>query len=283
LAALRPYQNDDGGFDEALEPDFRGPVSQPATVDQAFRVLNELSGFHDPMACRACDYLATISLRDGGLPVMLADVPRYPHAPWWEPDEGPPRASLLPTGGLCGLLHKHRVEHAWRARATAFCWTAIDALGDAPASLGRPYVIRYALAFLDHAPDRARAERSAAALGEQARRMGIVALDVRTPGEVHFPLDYAPGPQALARRWFHDGLIEEHLDALIEAQQADGGWTVNWPVWTPIAGLEWRAWQTIHRLKTLRGYGRFPSDGAAPGSPGTPKAGAELGSRARVT
>src|SRR5262249_46978828 len=149
LAALRPYQNDDGGFGEALEPDFRGPVSQPATVDQAFRVLDELSGLHDPMAPRACDYPAPISLPDGcvraaGLPVMLANGPRYQHSPWWEPDEGPPRASLLPTGGLCGLLHKHCVEHAWRARATAFCWTAIDAFGDAPASLGRPYVIRYA-------------------------------------------------------------------------------------------------------------------------------------------
>ena len=27
IAALRPYQNEDGGFGHALEPDLRGPVS----------------------------------------------------------------------------------------------------------------------------------------------------------------------------------------------------------------------------------------------------------------
>src|SRR6266540_3077715 len=40
VAALRPYQNADGGFGNALEPDFRGPVSQPATVEAALRVLD---------------------------------------------------------------------------------------------------------------------------------------------------------------------------------------------------------------------------------------------------
>jgi hypothetical protein len=282
LAALRPYQNGDGGFGEALEPDFRGPVSQPAIVDQAFRFLDELNGFHDPMVHRACDYLPTISLRNGGLPIVLANVPHYPHAPWWEPGEGP-RASLLPTGGIAGLLHKHRIEHPWLAPATEFCWTAIDALTDARTGLGLPYVIRNALVFLDHVPDRPRAKRAATVLGERALQAAIVALDPRASGEVHFPLDYAPEPQTLAGKWFDDGLMEKHLDALIDAQEEDGGWTINWPLWTPMAGLEWRGWQTIHRLKTLRAYGRFPSAATAPGSPGTPKAGADPGSRARVT
>jgi hypothetical protein len=30
LAALRPYQNPDGGFGNALEPDLRATLSQPA-------------------------------------------------------------------------------------------------------------------------------------------------------------------------------------------------------------------------------------------------------------
>jgi len=283
LAALRPYQNDDGGFGEALEPDFRGPVSQPTTADQALRLLDEMAAFDDPMVRRVCDYLTTITLNGAGVPMMLSDVPRYPHAPWWESGKGAPHPSLLPTGGIAGLLHKHRIDHPWLAPATEFCWPAIDALADAPASLGLPYAIRFALAFLDHVPDRPRAEQAAVALGRHALRVKVVALDPHTAGEVHHVLDYAPEPQTLARKWFDDGLVETHLDALIDAQQDDGGWSVNWPTWTPIVGLEWRAWQTIHRLKTLRAYGRFPSAADAPGSPGTPKAGAESGSRARVT
>jgi hypothetical protein len=109
-----------------------------------------------------------------------------------------------------------------------------------------------------------------------------VALDPNASGEVHFVLDFAPEPQTLARGWFDDNLIETHLDALVDAQRDDGGWSINWPTWTPISGLEWRAWQTIQHLKTLRAYDRLPAT-AGPGSPGTPKAGAEAGSRARVT
>jgi len=45
VAALRPYQNPDGGFGAALEPDFRGPVSQATTVEHAFRILDELGRF----------------------------------------------------------------------------------------------------------------------------------------------------------------------------------------------------------------------------------------------
>ncbi len=258
LAALRPYQNSDGGFGEALEPDFRGPVSQPVTTHGGLQILDEIDAFDDPIVPRACEYLMRISTAEGGVPMLLPDVPRFPHAPWWEPSAGVPKASLLPTAGIAGFLHKHSVEHPWLAGATSFCWDAIEMLGRAPASLGLPYLMRYALVFLDHVPDRARARDAAAKLGRHAIDVGAVALDPRASEEVHFPLDFAPEPETLARRWFDDRLIETHLDALIEAQQEDGGWPINWPVWTPITGLEWRAWQTIQRLKTLKAYGGFP-------------------------
>jgi len=49
LEALRPYQNEDGGFGNALEPDLRAPVSQPLPVWTALTVLDESDGFDDPM------------------------------------------------------------------------------------------------------------------------------------------------------------------------------------------------------------------------------------------
>jgi hypothetical protein len=259
LAALRPYQNADGGFGEALEPDFRGPVSQPVTTHGGLQVLDEIDAFDDPMVGRACEFLAKVTAAEGGVPTLLPDVPHFPHAPWWNPAPGEPRASLLPTAGIAGLLHKHAVDHPWLAGATSFCWDAIEALGRAPMSLGLPYLVRYALVFLDHVPDRARARDAAAKLGRRALEIGAVAMDPMASGEVHFPLDFAPEPETLARNWFDEDTIGRHLDALVEAQQEDGGWPINWPVWTPATGLEWRAGQTVQRLETLKAYGRFPA------------------------
>jgi hypothetical protein len=47
------------------------------------------------------------------------------------------------------------------------------------------------------------------------------------------------------------------LAALAAYQNPDGGWTVNFPAWTEAAGLEWRAWVTVHNLGVLRSYGRL--------------------------
>src|SRR5688572_22887704 len=78
LATLRAYQNPDGGFGHALEPDLRTPASQPQPVELALHVLDELDAFADPMVGRACDYLATITTPDGGVPFVLPDAQDYP-------------------------------------------------------------------------------------------------------------------------------------------------------------------------------------------------------------
>jgi hypothetical protein len=56
VAALRPYQNPDEGFGNALEPDVRGPVSQPATVAVALRVLDKARGARHPWVERASEF-----------------------------------------------------------------------------------------------------------------------------------------------------------------------------------------------------------------------------------
>jgi hypothetical protein len=252
VAALRPYQNPDGGFGNALEPDFRGPVSQPATIDVALRVLDEAGALDDPMAAQACDYLAGITTPDGGVPFVLPSVRAYPRAPWWQPEGDQPPGNLLPTASIAGLLLARGVRHPWVERATRFCWRAIDRLGDT-----NPYQARAALAFLDDTPEHDRAEQAFARIGPKILEQGLVALDPAATGEVHSPLDFAPEPDSLARRLFADEVIETHLDALVAAQRDDGGWTFNWPVWTPVVEPEWRGAITIEMLKRLRSYGRL--------------------------
>jgi hypothetical protein len=251
LGALRPYQNADGGFGNALEPDIRAPLSQPVPVEMALHVLDMTDGFDDAdaMVDRACDFLASITMPEGGVPFVLASVQEYPHAPWWATEPNPP-ASLNPTAAIAGLLHKHAVRHAWLAAATDYCWQAIATLDTTEFHTLMPV-----LTFLEHVPDRARAETELERIAQRITEPGVVALDPQAEGYVQRPLDWAPTPQSFCRRLFADDVIAAHLDALAARQQPDGGWPISWPPVSAACEAEWRGWRTIEALGTLRAYG----------------------------
>lgn len=266
LAALRAYQNRDGGFGNGLEPDIRAPVSLPQPLELALRVLDEIDGFGDPIVARACDWLMSVSTAEGGVPYVLPAVQGWPHAPWWTPGDAQP-ASVNPTAPIAGLLCRHAVVHPWLAGATAFVWRELDGPLD---QLGGYDAIAL-FAFLDGvrsaaaartalgdatADAAARAEVSAERLAAIVLERGVVALDPAAEGHVIGPLALAPRPDALARRAFADEVIDRHLDALATAQQDDGGWPITWQPPSPAAALEWRGWVTVSALRTLRAYRR---------------------------
>jgi hypothetical protein len=251
MSALRAYQNADGGFGNALEPDLRAPDSQPVPVWSALEILDEIKSLDDPMVAQACDYLSSVSCPDGGVPFVLASAQLYPRAPWWQPAEQSAGA-LVPTAGIVGLLSKRGVQHPWLDGARTFCWRRIDAL-----QLTGPYDVKFALRFLEQEADQGRARQAVDRIGPMLLERDWVALDPAAQGDVHLPLEFAPRPDSLARALFTDSLIETHLDALAAGQQPDGGWTFNWLDWNPASTAEWRAIVTIQASKTLRAYGRL--------------------------
>jgi hypothetical protein len=259
LSALHSYQNPDGGFGQGLEPDFRGPVSQPLCIDQAFRVWDELARWPAPEVTRALDYLCSIAAADGGVPNVLANALDYERAPWWRPDPQQP-GSLLPTASLVGLLYKHKIEHPFRDAATRFCWQALEALTARIADsherlplMQALYEARATLLFLQHVPEPARAERAVRTLGQALHDKGVFVHAAET--ELSTPLEFASEPASPARAWFDDATIAAALDTLRHSQQHDGGFVITWAAWHPLAALEWRGIVTLERLNTLRAYG----------------------------
>ncbi|HEX4341432.1 MAG TPA: hypothetical protein VH062_36235 [Polyangiaceae bacterium] len=255
LQALRAYECDDGGFGHALEPDFRGPSAQPLPVWTALELIDELGLSRDATAAGmvrgALGWLESVTLADGGIPFVLPSIAGGPHAPWLEPEE-PPASSLLMTGLVVDVVRRLGVEHPWTARAAEFCWSAIERMTDP-----HPYEARSALAFLDHAGDPARVDRAFAHIAKVVRDKKLVTLAPVPGQESHTPLDFAPHPDMVARRLFDETMIDRQLDALSAAQQPDGGWNVDWTMWTPIVQPEWRGVQTIRKLRTLRAYRRL--------------------------
>src|SRR6185503_18713798 len=123
--ALRAYQNADGGFAYALEPDGRGSSSQPLHVLSAMEMLDEAGAFEHTMAAAALDYIASVLGPNGGVPPTLPPIGDEPRPPWWNFGAGAPDGSLLPTGEMLGLLYKNGVERPWMKRASELCWALV--------------------------------------------------------------------------------------------------------------------------------------------------------------
>jgi len=139
----------------------------------------------------------------------------------------------------------------------------VEVLGETHA-----YEAEAAVAFLDGVPDRAWAARQARRLGALVREQHLVLLDPDhpeqatlapgyAPGEYHLAYDYAPRPDSLARAWFSEAEMARSLDRLANAQQPEGGWPINWALWSPTAEAEARPGATLRALLTLRAHGRL--------------------------
>jgi hypothetical protein len=248
LAALRGYQNPDGGFGHGLEPDLRGPGSQPGPTLYALEILEETGMLGGDMGVAARAWIARVTDPDGGLPSALPGFEAYPHAPWWTAAGG---GSFL-TFGVAAVLHAGRVEpDEWLARATDWSWRAIE-------NERRPsaYWLKYACAFLDSVPDDDRARAALKRLSGTVDPTAI-APGGGTEGEALRPLDLSPRPGSRSRALVTERHVEAHLDAVQDEQRDDGGWMFDWPAWSPAQTADWRGIVTIRALSWLRDNGRL--------------------------
>ncbi|MFF8267358.1 hypothetical protein ACF059_08190 [Streptomyces sp. NPDC016562] len=274
--ALGSYLNDDGGYGHALDPDLRGPLSQPLHTAHALRVLDSLGRCAGQRIERLCRHLTRMSTADGALPVVFPAPRAYPAAPYHPVHDDPP-GELLTTGPVVGVLHRNRVWHAWLFRATDFCWDRIEGLRH-----WHPYEVQSAVVFLDGVPDRPRAAAAADRLGRLVRERRLAVLDPErpeeyppapgcAPGEQLFPYDFARRPESLARGWFTDEEMDRSLDFLAARQEPDGGWPVHRRAWAPGSSLERRPIATLEALLTLRAYGRLPAPALSRPGPVPPR------------
>jgi hypothetical protein len=250
VTALLAYQNPDGGFGNALEPDKRAPPSQPQDAEIALRTLDAVGALSGAIVAPLCDWLATVTTAEGGVPYSLPSANDYPHAPWWAVPTSSPPANLNPTAAILGLLLKHGCDHPWMRGATDFCWRAIEASKSTDF-----HEIACTVTFLTSSPDRVRGGGLLAGLVDRVAAPGVVAIDPDATGYVQKPLDFAPSPDSPFRRLFSDRVIDRHLAALSERQQPDGGWPLNWDAISPGVEMEYRGRVTLAALTTLQNYG----------------------------
>jgi hypothetical protein len=252
--ALRGYQNEDGGFGHALEPDTRCPASLPIYVETAFDALAAAATVDQDLVLRACDFLARAAEQadaGGAVPLAFPVIESFPRAAHWTEWTYVP--GLNPTAGLVGLLYQLGVDHPWRSAGAAYCWQQLES-GGLPADA---HALKEVLVFLEHVPDRGRADRHSAALMSDLASIPLFHLDPDAEGYGLSPLSIAPLATSRWRALFTDAQIDAHLDRLQKDQQADGGWTITWEPPSQSSVSEWRGVVTLGALRTLTSYGRL--------------------------
>ncbi|WJH33581.1 hypothetical protein N6H14_26680 [Paenibacillus sp. CC-CFT747] len=254
IDALRAYQNQDGGFGNALEPDIRCPYSQPVPTELALLIMDEMDGFDPGILDGIVGYLRDITLPGGGLPLVFRNVSDFAHAPWWSTDQDH-LPSINPTGRIIGLLCKQVVrptifKEEWFLKNVTYLWRVFEQ--DKPK--GFHDGIQW-ITFLQHVHDKEKANAYWPMIEEWLKRPGTIEKDPHAEGYVHKILDWAPVRDSYVYPFLSDDEIEIHLRALVEQQQEDGGWPITWLPVSPGGETDWRGWLTVERLKTLKSYG----------------------------
>jgi hypothetical protein len=247
INALRGYQNPDGGFGHALEPDVRCPSSQPSPTLYALEILHEAGAADGELAEAAQAWLAQIAGPDASIPSALPDFDGYPHAPWYSAEPG----SML-TLALVAACHEGGATSGdWLEHATEWCWRSIET-NQQPAG----YWLKFALTFLDAVPDEKRADTAIASLVGRVDPSAVEPVG-GTEGERLRPLDLSPRPGSRSRALVTEAQIEAHLDAVQSEQREDGGWMFDWLAWSPAQTADWRGIVTIRALTWLSDNGRL--------------------------
>lgn len=110
IDALRMYQNTDGGFGRALEPDFRAEQSSALCTVTAFDILRSIRANSDePMVSAAIAYfLKTFDQEKTHWRLIPETGQDAPRAPWWNNSDTFDKFSLNPTAAILGYLYDHQ-------------------------------------------------------------------------------------------------------------------------------------------------------------------------------
>jgi hypothetical protein len=269
LTELRKFQNPDGGFGQALEPDVRTPSSSALCTEMGLRYLAErVARVDHPMAQAAVQYLLESFDAEAQVwRVIPEDANDHPHAPWWHAEAGALARTfddflVIPRAGILASLHHYAelVPADWLSAVTERTADDIMALDTGKFGGGGDTLV-YALRLLE-APGLALNLKSRL---EPRLREVADAIVVRDPqawaGYAAPPLKLAPTPTApLADLLAED--LQVYLDYLIEQQTLEGTWEPTWSWgesypqdWTQ-AKREWRGILTFDTLVSLRAFGR---------------------------
>lgn len=250
LTSLKAYQNDDGGFGNAIEPDLRAPDSHPLYMEFALRVLYDCKIRDEELSQRACEYISKNADLQKGIPAIFSSSANYPRAEHWN-NLSSTEPSFSRLTGLVGLLSWQGIEDSWLDKATEICLHDISSriYDDA-------HTILTSFLLLESLPQTEYIQGLYKKLSKELITSRFMRLDATSTDYGLSPLEFAQSSDSYCRGIFSDETILDHLKVLESLQDDDGGWQIEWEPPGETARLEWRAYKTLKSLMILKSYNK---------------------------
>lgn len=274
LSALRYYQNGDGGFGNAIEPDNWNPESTPYAVDFVIKLLRQID-FYDtghPIYQHLLRFLKETPYQaEDGWFFTIPSNDNAPHAGWWQYNADENRMQGIgTTASLAGFILRYAdADAGLRDVAAGYVDRLMDTLKttDQYGDMGlvgycdlyrdlRAAKLegRFDLDFLEAKTKSLVQKRLKEVSWSNHMDMAVV---LPTPSSVYYP--------------GNEQAVSDALDALIQSRPQHGVWGIPWNWYDggvyakefAIAENWWKAYKAIERLLFLRAHGRLRVGGVA--------------------
>ncbi|MDX8343643.1 hypothetical protein [Rossellomorea sp. YZS02] len=265
IQELSSFQNEDGGFGQAIEPDFRLKGSSPLATTIGLQIAKNLAlPANHPMIKRAMDYLNnTYSEELQGWNAVSETVNTVPHAPWWHFDHhkghcGVQATWANPNAEIVGYFHKYFPLHP---RLTEWTDKALQELSDLSIPLEMHDFLCYQRLSQELSGEK---KKNVLAFLISNVRNTVCTDPSKWDQYVAKPLQIAGDPSSP----FYESLKEEiqmQLNWESENQCPEGYWQPKWSwfgqyedEWK-VAETEWRGILTLNMLRIFRAYRLIPT------------------------
>jgi hypothetical protein len=269
LEQLSVFQNPDGGFGNALEPDVRTPTSSGLATEIGLRKLVEMGipSEHRMVRAAVAFLLDNFDSHTMTWRVIPEDANDYSHASWWHDEAGSLARTfddflVIPRAGLVAcLLHYHDlVPGGWMEEVINATIQDIQEMDEAAFGGGGDAIVYIRrLAAAPHMP-----ESTVDFLTNKVKKLAdrfVTREPESWSGYCAPPVKLAPSPESITAEVLAD-CLPTHLDFLIEKQSPEGCWEPTWawnyyPEDWEVAKKEWRGDLTLDTLVSLNIYGRI--------------------------
>ena len=266
LAALAPYQNNDGGFAHSLEPDLRTPTSSAIATTVGFQILREIRApvSHILVRTGIQYFIDTYDESQQVWHIVPPEVDEAPHAPWWNYEnttESFGQFLVNPRAEILGYLHEFSDGVPTKLLKT-LTTAVLDHLDSVPDEME----MHDTLCFVRLAETEALSNRNKVWTKlAQAARNSVARNAEQLTGYVLKPLWLVPSPESPLAAGLKNE-VEMNLDFEIGQQGEDGSWSPNfswgeqYPEAWQIAKKEWQSRITVETLKMLKDFGRIEQE-----------------------